>query len=256
MLDFSARTNAWRGALASLDDGAHGGMPFLLAWLQKESDGNPCSFTKYREAGIWQLMPGSLTSDAGGDLSIAGTSVSAQHPVPPCATGTQTNASIDDLTPDQIAAQVQAGTNYINYAIDAVTTALQNAGSPIDQTSPDFWRFVKLIHGAPAWVKSGIGLTSQALGHPVSSWDEFEQYASSVGCWGSSHCSGTLANARSVGAYGGADPQPSFEDQFEVLSGPDQPLTLLEAGLIAGAAVAGLFGAIFLSRRFLPANGL
>lgn len=248
LLGFSDRTNAWQGALASLDDGAHGGMPFLLAWLQKESDGNPCSFTKYHEAGIWQLMPGSLTSDGGGDLAKAGTTVSEQHPVPPCTAGTQTSASISDLTSDQIAAQVSAGTTYLNYCIDMVQTALQNNGSPIDQTNPDFWRFVKLVHAAPAWVKNGIGLVSQQLGAPVSSWDDFESTAISLGCWGSQHCTDSLANARSVGAYGGSDPQPSIEDQLIVLAGPQTALSAGEIALVALASLAGMAGAVYFER--------
>jgi hypothetical protein len=254
LLGFSDRTNAWQGALASLDDGAHGGMPFLLAWIQKESDGNPCSFPpSTHEAGIWQLMPASVSSDGGGNLATAGTTVTEQHPVPPCA-GTETSKSISDLTGDQIAVQVSAGATYLNYCISTVQTALQNNGSPIDQTSPDFWRFVKLVHAAPAWVINGIGLVSQQLGAPVSSWDDFESTATSLGCWGSKHCSDALANARSVGAYGGSDPQPSIEDQLIVLAGPQTGLSAGEIALVALASIAGVFGAVYF-QRWLTGRG-
>jgi len=77
-LGFSTGTNAWRPYLAPLDDGAHGGMDFLLAWISKESGGNPCSYpSSTGESGIWQLMPDTareaglhITADYDGRLDI------------------------------------------------------------------------------------------------------------------------------------------------------------------------------------------
>src|SRR4029077_17165388 len=49
---FNASVEAWRSDVAS----QAGDLPidFLLMWIQVESNGNPCSWTRMNEVGVWQ----------------------------------------------------------------------------------------------------------------------------------------------------------------------------------------------------------
>lgn len=216
----STRTEMWRPLVSSMA----GNIPvdFLMAWIQKESDGDPCSWTSSSESGVFQYMPPD-------NLNEANTTLAQQHPVPPCSTSSgHPSLSFSDLTPSQQNAQIQAGITFVNYCVGVVQTALDASGadpSAWDPSGQDFWRLVKLVHAAPAYVSHGIGLVTQVNGQPPASWDEFRSTMEDNNCWQSSgSCcpsfpSCPLPNAEAVGAYGGSAPDPSILDILSVATG-------------------------------------
>ena len=149
-------------------------IPFLYAWLKKESDGNPCSYTTLRESGIFQLMPP-------GNTSQGGTSEAALRAA---CTGSTQQAS-RQLTAEEAEEQVRSGIQYLNYAR---SYARQYVNWP--ESNPDFWRLVKMVHVAPARVKQ------YAPG--ASSWAEFRARAAA----GGNTPAHWLDNAEWVGSYG------------------------------------------------------
>ena len=152
-----------------------GGIPvdFLLAWISRESAGNPCSYTSLHESGIFQLMPPDNTNQGG-------TTEAALRAA--CVGSTQTLAR--PLTDDENDEQVRSGVQYVNYARGVVHTVLPDW----DESDPDFWRMVKMVHVAPARVLQ--------YGPGSSSWSDFVARAS-----GSTPTSWT-DNADWVGSYG------------------------------------------------------
>lgn len=149
-------------------------LPFLLAWIQKESAGNPCSYTSLHESGIWQLMPP-------GNTNVAGTTEAALRAA--CVGATQTASR--PLTADEATHQVKSGLQYVNWAKDY---ARQYVNWP--ESNPDFWKMVKMVHVAPARVKE------YAPG--ASSWAEFRRRAAAGGDTPASW----LDNAEWVGNFG------------------------------------------------------
>ena len=149
-------------------------LPFLFAWIQKESNGNPCSYTTLRESGIFQLMPPGNTTEGG-------TSESALRAA--CVASTQQASR--PLTAAETELQVKSGVQYVNYARDY---AKQYVSWP--ESSPDFWKMVKMVHVAPARVKQ--------YGPGASSWAEFRQRAAA----GGNTPANWLDNAEWVGNYG------------------------------------------------------
>lgn len=149
-------------------------LPFLFAWLKKESDGNPCSYTSLRESGIFQLMP-PYNTDQGGTSEAA---------LRAACIGTSQKAS-RQLTDQEAEEQVRSGIRYVNYARDY---ARQYVKWP--ESGRDFWKMVKMVHVAPARVKKYAPGTS--------SWAEFRARAAAGGDtpphW--------LDNADWVGDYG------------------------------------------------------
>lgn len=149
-------------------------LPFLFAWLKKESDGNPCSYTSLRESGIFQLMP-PYNTDQGGTSEAA---------LRAACSGTSQKAS-RQLTDQEAEEQVRSGIRYVNYARDY---ARQYVKWP--ESGRDFWKMVKMVHVAPARVKKYAPGTS--------SWAEFRARAAAGGDtpphW--------LDNADWVGDYG------------------------------------------------------
>lgn len=149
-------------------------VPFLLAWIQKESNGNPCSYTTLRESGIFQLMwPGNLNEGGTTEEKLRAACV-----------GTTQSAS-RALTGGETEEQVRSGLQYVNYAREY---ARKYVNWP--ESNPDFWRMVKMVHVAPARVKQ------YAPG--ASSWAEFRQRAAA----GGSTPASWLDNAEWVGGYG------------------------------------------------------
>ena len=148
-------------------------LPFLYAWLKKESGGNPCSYTTLRESGIFQLMPPDNTSRGGtSEAALRAACVGTSQAVG----RTLTAAEADE--------QVRSGIQYVNYARN-YARALVNW----PESSPDFWRLVKMVHVAPARV------SQHAPG--TSSWTEFRRKAAAntPAHW--------LDNAEWVGGFGG-----------------------------------------------------
>lgn len=149
-------------------------LPFLYAWLKKESGGNPCSYTTLRESGIFQLMPPGNTGEGGTTEAAlrAACSGSSQQ-----ATRALTSAEADE--------QVRSGIQYLDHA---KAYARQYVNWP--ESNPDFWKMVKMVHVAPARVKQ------YAPG--ASSWAEFRQRAAA----GGNTPANWLDNAEYVGSFG------------------------------------------------------
>lgn len=147
---------------------------FLYSWIKKESDGNPCSYTTLRESGIFQLMPPGNTTEGG-------TSEAALRAA--CVASTQQLAR--PLTAAENDEQVRSGIRYLDYAKGY---ARQYVDWP--ESSPDFWRMVKMVHVAPARVKQYAPGTKN--------WAEFRARAAAGGNTPASW----LDNAEEVGSYG------------------------------------------------------
>jgi hypothetical protein len=132
-------------------------LPYLFAWLQKESYGNPCSWTSLRESGIFQLMyPGNLNEGGTTEEKLRAACV-----------GTTQKAS-RDLTASELEEQVRSGIQYVRHAM---AYARKYVNWP--ESGTDFWKMVKMVHVAPARVKQ------YAPG--ASSWTEFRQRAAAGG---------------------------------------------------------------------------
>jgi hypothetical protein len=178
-MTWAASVEQWRPLL---EENA-GDLPveFLLAWIDRESGGNACSYTRYHEAGIFQLMPPDNLDDAG---------VSLDELRAACSGSTQQLAR--PLTDDERLVQVTSGIRYVNVCRDRARAKLAAAGADWPETSTDFWKAVKLQHAYPA----ALNYVKQAPG----GWDELAVYVYA----NHPELAGVMANAAAVGAYGGA----------------------------------------------------
>lgn len=165
---------------------------FLLAWIQIESSGSVCSDTIYSEVGIFQLM-------AGDNIAAGGTSIDAQHPVPPCIPNTSTHVWRDAVTNDQAYEQVRGGIQYVNYCrktAEALLSANGYLGQP-GWTDKDwsYWAMVKMIHVSPVAAAKLIQAGLQSGGVPAD-WNDMMQYGKGIAPvnW--------TDNASVVGAFG------------------------------------------------------
>lgn len=188
---FPASVMAW----SDLVDAYRNGVPlnFLLAWIWKESNGNPCSYTSLHESGIYQLM-------AGDNLNTAGTTEAAIHPVPPCSPGVQTTAYYSSLNDDQRLEQVKSGMRYIEAMRQKTAQQLATYGYDWDETMPSFWQMVKMQHVAPAVITANLQQMTDALNHVPANWAEWR---SAGPMWnGYPVPASWLDNAETVGAFG------------------------------------------------------
>jgi hypothetical protein len=148
---FNASVEQWRADVAA----QMGSLPinFLLMWIQVESNGNPCSWTSLQEAGIFQLMPPD-------NIAQGGTTMAAQHPIPPCAAGVQTTAYRSSLSDDQAYEQVRGGIQYVNYCRKNAESQLALAGylGQPGWTDSDwsYWGMVKMWHQGGGSLLGGI----------------------------------------------------------------------------------------------------
>jgi hypothetical protein len=241
---FGTSVEDWRPLVSAqagnLNTSAGDQTEFLLAWTSKESNGYPCDTTSLGEVGIAQLEPPD-------NLVQAGTTVDAQHPVPPCTAGKTTYPRYADLTSDQANAQVSALVAFTNYCIDTVRTDLAAVGATWDETQADFWKLVKGVHVSPVMVRSGLAKAASDLGRPPATWDEF--FASNTGHYPANW----LSNAASVGAYGGGNPSPSIVDYYNVnidTNGAIPPMSGKEI-VLAGIFAIGAFFAAQRASRYL-----
>lgn len=159
---FRSSVEAWRPLVTQFAAGKP--VDFLLRWIDKESGGNPCSFTKLRESGIIQLDPSNQVT--------VGTNEATMHPIPPCSAGVQTTKYLSNLTADQAYTQIDRGFAYIDWCIDYAREKLAAAGYNWDENSTSFWSMVKMVHVAPARIPVMLaqGLACNA-GTPPADWD-------------------------------------------------------------------------------------
>lgn len=176
MAFFGPFVELWRPAI----DAARGDISgdFLQAWNKRESAGNPCSWTKYREAGIFQLMPGD-------NQTVAGTNEAELRNG--CIGETQSPSTMLGVPQETRDAQIRSGIRYVNWARGEV-----HKYSSIPESSPDFWRLVKMIHVAPAIV--------HRFGPTSPDWATFRQQAIAAG-----NPAKWLDNAEWVGGYATGD---------------------------------------------------
>lgn len=178
---FPPEVEAWRPLVESYA----GDLPigFLLAWIQRESGGNPCSYTSAGESGIFQLMPPD-------NIATAGTSVAALRAA--CVGSSQTRARA--LTIDEMNEQVRSGIQYVN-AMRAIAHAKLDAnGVDWGEDTPDFWQFVKLQHAYPGPSSGWLANAAIQLGAPPANWPEMRSTISGYDT--------VLNNAEWVGAFG------------------------------------------------------
>ena len=162
MTIFRSSVEDWRPLITASANGKP--VEFLLRWIDKESAGNPCSYTTLRESGIFQLDPG--------NMATVGTNEATMHPVPPCTAGAQTTAYLSSLSGDQPSTQISYGLAYVDWCIQQAQNYLAQAGYNWDQTSTSFWSMVKMVHVAPARIPVMLaqGLACNG-GTPPADWD-------------------------------------------------------------------------------------
>lgn len=187
---------------------------FVIEWLRQESGGNPCDYTSYHESGIAQLMPPQ-------DTDLANTTEALLRTA--CIAGT--TQCDHDLTPDEINVQVNSTVDYVNALRAKAHQLLQNVGTDWDESTPDFWSLVKLLHSLPS-LTNYLPNAAQALNRGPANWNEFVQYvpqnqkydhwlgvSASVGSFGAGAGSGIfgtsnrtwlLVGALLLGAFAGA----------------------------------------------------
>lgn len=183
----SASVEAWRDLVTA--QAGDKPVDFLMAWIAVESGGNACDYTSLKEAGIFQLM-------AGDNESVAGTTEALIHPVPPCTAGTRTIVPFSALSSDQKNEQVRSGLAYVDYCRAYAHTQLDANGYTWPESSGDFWICVKMVHVAPAALKSILaqGVAGNG-GTAPADWSSLTQFVSGVpASW--------LSNAESVGQFG------------------------------------------------------
>lgn len=206
---FSPTTEQWRDLVTSMA----GDLPinFLMAWIDKESGGNPCDATSLQEYGIFQLM-------SPDNIATAGTTVAQMHPAPPCVAGNvRTISSFSALTSDQANEQVRAGIQYVNAARTRAHQMLDAAGYTDGWTENDasFWQMVKMVFNGPAAVPASLLNATAQLGTNPSDWATWRSTVTTIP-------SSWLDNAEQVGAYGAGG--------GSVFSSLTSPMSLLVIG--------------------------
>jgi hypothetical protein len=221
---FPARVEAWRPLLAQYA----GDIPvdFLLAWVQRESNGNVCSYTRLRESGIFQLMPPDNTNAGGTTEAALRTS---------CIGNTQLR--LRPATPAENTLQVTSGIRYVEYARARTRAKLAAAGATWSESSPDFWMAVKLYHALPSALNY-LQTYTKIYGRPPRNWAEFTSVIPSA----DTRSLAWLENARWVGSFGLPTQGPITADPNEAAMTGD------EVFLVGIAAILGLAGAIYFNR--------
>lgn len=183
---FPAAVEAWRQHVLRYVPSPPGGIDYWLAWIQRESGGNICSWTSLREAGLFQLMPPDNTGRGGtteARLRTMCVPESGKRARPP--------------TDEEIREQMVSFERYLAYITGRARTKLAQVGARWDESSPDFWKLVKFQHTLPAPTVKWLEAAKAALGRPPVSWAEIEPYAAVAGVpakW--------AENARWVGSFG------------------------------------------------------
>lgn len=172
----------WRPQILKYVSSPPGGVDYWLAWIQRESGGNPCSYTSLRESGLFQLEPPDNTDRGGTSEALLRAA---------CGAG-QTVAR--QLTEADIKEQMVSFERYLNYLIDQARKKLAAAGVSWSEDSPSFWSVVKLQHAYPAPTLGWLNSATAALGHPPADWAELRSTISGYAT--------VLNNAEAVGFYG------------------------------------------------------
>lgn len=145
-------------------------LPFVMAWMQHESGGNPCAWGTAtakgpdghpREQGIGQLYnPDDFTRF---DIPSGAFRVY-------CIPGTQKCSR--ELTAEEMMAQAKGFMKLVTRSREVAGLASAKVG--LQWTGKDRWKLVKLVHGLPGLVKQGLSRTTTKLGRPPKNWQEFK----------------------------------------------------------------------------------
>jgi hypothetical protein len=136
---------------------------FVLAWIDHESGGNPCSTgvttAAMFEAGIAQT---NHPSD-----NIFGATAEQLRTM--CSGQTQ----VRPMTDAERLLHAQVAVNAIRAFKQRAQQRLAAVGASWPESSIDFWNFVKLGHGLPAMQVDLMRQITSSLGRPPRSWDEY-----------------------------------------------------------------------------------
>jgi hypothetical protein len=146
-------------------------LSFAMNWIQIESGGNPCAIGAPgakgpdgfpREQGIGQFY----NPD---DMKALGIKSGEFRKY--CKSD-GSGVCIRKLTSDEVGAQAKALSNLILRCRNTADTSMQKNGLGWDE--PDRWKLVKLSHGLPGLVKTGMALVTAKLGRAPHDWWEYK----------------------------------------------------------------------------------
>lgn len=170
-MDFvpSPSVESWRIWCMPLSVATDTPIEFVLAWIQKESAGNPCAWGTAnakgpdghpREQGLAQLY----NPDDMKRFNIPSGAFRVY-----CVPGTQKQSRA--LTAEESAAQVKAVYQLIGWHRSKAEEALRKNGAR--WSAKDYWRAVKLDHALPGLVRQGLARVTASLGRAPKDWYEF-----------------------------------------------------------------------------------
>lgn len=143
-----ANTEKWRSAVAKIADWAP--VDFLLSWIDKESGGDVSEVTYLGERGLFQEHPA--------EKGILGLS----------------DEDFERLTTDP-AFSLATGVRHAK--LYAVFTKRFLAEVGTEWHGRDFWKLVKLHHGAFSIPKYTLNAFKKQYGRAPETWDELQTYA-------------------------------------------------------------------------------
>jgi hypothetical protein len=203
IVPFRASAERWRAAFRTL--GPDLPIDFLIAWLDKESGGNPCSTgIPGVEAGIFQTFH-PADDRFGATFAQLRQGCSGQTVVDP--------SQVDfDL-------QARHGINFVRSKAATAQAHLSAAGVSWSRSSSDFWKGVKMEHALPCVMGDLLPRVARKFG-PPRDWDTFKRQALSLdpsemgtGCANfarspsvrglRNRLEDTMFNAEEVGKFGG-----------------------------------------------------
>jgi len=163
---FRASVEAWR---ALVQQRADADMPIdsLMAWLDHESGGNPCSTGIIKTDGT--IVEAGIAQTYHPDDDRFGATVAQLRAS--CTGTSQTPARA--LTSAERELQVKVFLAYVRAKRDAARKQLADVGADWPESSADFWALVKLQHALPGLPKLFLPAAKKKLGRAPASWKEF-----------------------------------------------------------------------------------
>lgn len=156
-------------------------LPFHLAWIQKESGGNPAAIGANgakgpdgypREIGLYQLYnPDDFTNSGG-----LGTPAQLRAYCVKSLFRPDAEKLSRAMTESEKAQQVAMGAWLVNRSrkrAEQYLAAVKAGPTWLPEKGPDFWRMAKLVHALPGLAKNGMRATAKKLGRAPLSWAEF-----------------------------------------------------------------------------------
>jgi len=161
---FPAPVEAWRTLIEQASAGSGIPIEFLLQWVQIESFGNPCS------VGIPGVEAG-LAQTYHPDDDIYGATYEQLRAG--CAGDSQELARA--LTAAEKQRQVDVLVKFVQGLRDKARQQLARGEATWSETSPDFWKLVKLYHALPA-LGGYLSAYRDEVGRCAETWAEFRNW--------------------------------------------------------------------------------